>query len=130
MRGLAFVFAILLTVGALVAPAALADPPTLNPGLTPTIDCWNGSSDVSLHIAIRNQGSNDLPAGTTIAYSYRTSARGPLKSGKYNLDSTLKKGESVSFLVSPLQDWNPPIYQCTAKVSQVKSSPQPKRPGN
>ena len=126
MKGIVTVLAILLMVGALATPTVLGDPTstTVTAATAPkaTLDCWNGNSDVSLMINVKNQGPDDLPAGTTITYSYTKAARSPFKKGSYKLDSMLKVGESRSFLVSPLQDWNPGIYQCSAKILQRASS--------
>lgn len=127
MKSIVTVLAILLMVGALATPTVLGERTSTAAAATTTapkatLDCWNGNSDVSLMINVKNQGPDDLPAGTTITYSYTKAARSPFKKGSYKLDSMLKVGESRSFLVSPLQDWNPGIYQCSAKILQRASS--------
>lgn len=124
MKALSLLFAMLLMVGAMTAPAAFAGGPTPAPvPVTAALDCAHGSSDVSLQIAITNQGPDDIPAGTTITYTYKTSANGPAKSGSHKLTQTLKKGSSLSFDVMPVQDWTTPFYQCTAKVFKMKTPP-------
>lgn len=124
MKALALLFAMLLTVGALTAPRAIAGGPALEPApVAATLDCAHGSSDVSLQIAVTNQGPDDIPAGTTITYTYKTSANGPAKSGSHKLTQTLKKNSSISFDVMPVQDWTTPFYQCTAKVFKMKTPP-------
>ena len=125
MKALSLLFAILLMVGALTAPAALAGKSMpAAPAPTATLDCAHASSDVSLQIAITNQGPDDLPAGTTITYQYRNSVNGPLKSGSHKLAGTLKKGASISFDVMPVQDWTTPFYQCNAKVFKPITLPK------
>lgn len=128
MKGLASIFAALLTLCGHGVPSTPAHQQPLT-SLAPVamLNCWNDSVDVSLQISIRNQGPDDLPAGTLIAYSYQMSAGGVVKNGSYKIDATLKSGETRSFLVSPLQSWYPPIYQCRARVLKVKKSSVAKR---
>lgn len=123
MKALALLFAMLLTVGALTAPRAIAGGTTTALAPTAALDCAHASSDVSLQIAITNQGPDDIPAGTTITYTYKSSANGPVKSGTHKLTQTLEKGKSLSFDVIPVQDWTTPFYQCTAKVFKMKTPP-------
>jgi hypothetical protein len=129
MKGFALVFVLLLAVGFLAvnATCAAAAVTAPEPASDAPLDCWNSSVDVSLQISIRNQGLEDVPQGSTIAYSYRLSARGALKNGSYKLDAPLRPGESRSFLVSPLQSWYPPVYQCTARVFRLRKSAAAKR---
>jgi hypothetical protein len=114
-KGIAFVFAALLLFGAVSIPSAVADPLNSNL-LTPKLTCSDGNSDVSLHFRVRNMGPGTVAAGTTILYSYRTSASGPMKKGSYKIDAPIPVGESRTFPISPLAHWNPPIQQCTATV--------------
>jgi hypothetical protein len=122
MRGFAPVFAVLLAAGVMVTHATPANPKAAGPVFDAVLDCRNESAEVSLQISIRNQGPDDLPAGTTIAYSYSMSEGGAVKNGSYRLDAVLGVGESRSFLVSPLQSWYPPIYRCRARVFRLKKS--------
>jgi hypothetical protein len=122
MRGLAFALLILLTAGLLAAGIDTAEATTPWPAYDTVLDCWNSSEDVSLQISVRNHGTVDIPQGATIAYSYRMSPKGAVKNGSYKLDAPLRAGETRRFLVSPLQSWYPPIYQCSARVFRTRKS--------
>src|SRR5215210_5800408 len=98
-KGLTFVFAMLLMIGAVAAPSAMADPPASRL-LKPTLVCGDGNSDVSLQVRIYNQGPGDIPANSTISYSYKTSANGPVKSGSYKMDGPIPQGQSRTITVS------------------------------
>lgn len=116
MRAFASALLILLTTAFPGVPATFAVAATPEPAYDSALACWNSSVDVSLQISVRNQGPDDIPQGTTIAYTYKLSPKGAVKSGSYKLDAPLRAGETRSFLVSPLQSWYPPIYECSARI--------------
>jgi len=118
-KSIVFVFAALLAFGVTASPLTQASPLSSTPP-TPKLLCSDGNSDVSLHFRVLNQGPGTVKAGTTILYSYRTSATGPVKKGKYKIDADIPVGSWRTFHVSPAEPWNPPIRQCTASVFNLK----------
>jgi hypothetical protein len=127
MRIKAFVFTLLLALGANTVPvSALADP---TPG--PQLTCIKAQSDVALHLRVTNNGTESIAKGKKIAYAYTTSAGGAEVKGLYTLENALAAGQSRSFFVFPQAGHDTPIYQCKASVklyAQAEAQPQPKNP--
>lgn len=118
MKLKAFMFALLLAGGALMAPMGVqADPPVV-----PPLNCMKGNSDVALHLRIVNNGPVGIAKGKTIHYAYKTSAGGAEIKGSLILDHAVPAGEATSFMVFPQAAQETAIYQCTASVTTFQPS--------
>ncbi len=117
---LATAFAFLLTIGAFTINSVMAGNPPAP--VNATLTCADAKSDVSLQLKVKNQGPDVIPAGNYINYSYKTSANGPTKSGSYKLEAPLEVGQTTTIIVTPVQHWNPPAQQCSAKPNALSNN--------